>query len=390
MQPSDPIAAVVHDDPYPYYASLAARGALVFDEGLKLWIAASPASVRAVLAHADCRVRPLAEPVPAAIAGGPAGQVFGALLRMNEGAAHTQPKLALQRALAGVDLAQASALAASFMVDAVQAVKANAPAALAEPAAPSAGPALLARAMFQVPVSTVASLLGFPAATLSTLCEWMGDFVACLSPLSTPAQLEGAHAAARVLLDSFRALLRGAPAAAPDSLLALLLKEAHAVGWAQADGLLANLVGLLSQTYEASAGLIGNSVIAAHRQADGAAASAANAAALVAAVSRNDPPIQNTRRFVAQDCTVAGTPLRAGQAILVVLAAASRDPDAQGEVFGFGHGIHACPGHALACAIAVGALAPLLARPLPAPLAWRYRASVNARIPDFSHLGEAP
>lgn len=383
MQPSDPIAAVVHDDPYPYYASLAARSGLVFDEGLKLWIAASPASVRAVLAHADCRVRPLAEPVPAAIAGAPAGQVFAALVRMNEGAAHTQPKLALQRALAGVDLARATALAAGFTAQALRAT------GLAAAAAPPAGTALLAQAMFQVPVSTVAALLGFPAASLPALCGWMGDFVACLSPLSTREQLDGAHGAARALLDSFRTLLRDAPGAAPGSLLALVLQEAHEVGWVQSDGLLANLVGLLSQTYEATAGLIGNSVIAANRHAGGAAANAANAAALVAEVSRNDPPIQNTRRFAAQDCTVAGTPVRAGQAILVLLAAASRDPGAQGEAFGFGHGIHACPGQALACAIAAGVVEQLLAQPLPAPLAWRYRASVNARIPIFSSIGES-
>jgi hypothetical protein len=64
----------------------------------------SAASVKEVLGNPACRVRPVAEPVPAAIVGSPAGEVFGHLVRMNEGLRHDAPKLALQRFLAAVDL----------------------------------------------------------------------------------------------------------------------------------------------------------------------------------------------------------------------------------------------------------------------------------------------
>jgi hypothetical protein len=77
----------------------------VFDAPRKLWIASSAASVKAVLGNPACHVRPPAEPVPAAIVGSAAGEVFGHLVRMNEGVRHDAPKLALQRFLAGVDLA---------------------------------------------------------------------------------------------------------------------------------------------------------------------------------------------------------------------------------------------------------------------------------------------
>ncbi len=369
IPPLHALDAVTHPDPYPYYDSLAARQGLHFDAGLGLWIAASAAGVMAVMRHPDCRVRPLAEPVPAAIAGGAAGQVFGALVRMNDGERHAQPKLALQRALAGVDSEAARRRAAR----------------IGERLWRDDG---LASWMFEVPVSAVASLIGFADGQLPAVAAWMGEFVACLSPFSDAPQIERAHAAAQALLESFKTLMRGAADLSPStgSLLSLVLAEAEAAGWDESHALLANLVGLLSQTYEATAGMIGNSVLALVRQPEEERSGPEDAAALVRAVSRFDPPVQNTRRFVARDCEIGGARLKAGQTILLVLAAANRDPRGECREFGFGHGVHACPGQALACALATGAMEVLmaeLAAPPPA-MRWTYRRSANARIPVFS------
>lgn len=365
----DAIAAVAHADPYPYYAELAARPGLFFDAHLKLWIAAGAADVGAVLGHADLRVRPVAEPVPAAIAGGSAGQVFGALVRMNDGERHAAPKLVLQRALGALDLAavhaRASAIAGMGLADA---------------------PGALSAWMFAVPVQTVASLLGFRDAQLPQVAAWMADFVACLSPLSGAEQIARSHRAALALLDSFKAMLQSS-APMEGSLLAAVLAEAEAAGWRNSHAILANLVGLLSQTYEATAGLIGNSVVTLMRDP---AKAALPAAVLVADVMRDDPPIQNTRRFAACDVQIGDARIAAGQAVLVLLAAASRhagalhgaQPGAQ-QGYGYGQGAHACPGEALSQTIAAAALEVLLRDGLPAPMAWRYRPSVNARIPEF-------
>jgi cytochrome P450 len=85
--------------------------------------------------------------------------------------------------------------------------------------------------------------------------------------------------------------------------------------------------------------------------------------------------------------------------VLVLLASANRDPAFNAEpdrfmplrarrrMLGFGHGMHACPGQALACTLAAAGLEALLRR---APdldalreRGWRYRPSVNGRIPVF-------
>jgi cytochrome P450 len=371
-----------------------------------LWLAAGAAPVMALLEHAAARVRPAAEPVPRVIAGTPAGEIFGHLVRMNDGAAHQAPKLALQQALGGVDLPRLEA-------------RAQALASALGPVGPDG--ADLSDWALAVPITVVADLLGFDESAWPALRAWTADFVACLTPLSSPAQLESASAAAGELLARFKELVRVArpgPGAAT-SLVGQVQEAAQAVGWHQADALLANLVGLLSQTYEASAALIGNSVVALIRQPglqDAMRAAAVDAArpgagggacaaivalvdALVEEVSRHDAPVQNTRRFLAAPVTVAGVELEAEAVVLLVLAAANRDPQANPRpaefllerparrIFTFGHGRHACPAQALACAMAAGALRALLTSTpslSPDTVAWTYRPSANVRMPLFA------
>src|SRR3954454_3330356 len=100
--PSDPIAAVTFPDPYPFYAELVARG-LYRDETLGLWVAASAEAVTAVLASDLCRVRPPSEPVPRALVGSPAGEIFRHLVRMNDGPVHDSCRQAVVAMLASFD-----------------------------------------------------------------------------------------------------------------------------------------------------------------------------------------------------------------------------------------------------------------------------------------------
>ena len=79
MPPTDPIAAVTHADPYPYYAALARERPLYRDDTLNLWVASSPQAIAQVLAHPAARVRPPAEPVPRGLCPGPAGACSAAL-----------------------------------------------------------------------------------------------------------------------------------------------------------------------------------------------------------------------------------------------------------------------------------------------------------------------
>jgi cytochrome P450 len=102
-------------------------------------------------------------------------------------------------------------------------------------------------------------------------------------------------------------------------------------------------IGLLVQTYDATAGLIGNTVAAGMR-----AAAPRPAADLVAQTLRDDPPVRSTRRVAPS-----------GETIALDLTAARDDPAGH---LAFGSGPRACPGAAHARALAEGAAGPLLAR----------------------------
>ncbi|MBT2341567.1 MULTISPECIES: cytochrome P450 [Pseudomonas] len=369
----DPITAATHSDPYPFYATLRSAGGLAFDPELNLWIASSAEAVCAVLRHPACQVRPTHEPVPKAIAAGPAGQVFGRLMRMNEGDRQRCPRAAIAPGLQDIDPHQVEALVRTrFLRD---------------------GAAGLHHAQFIWPTSVVATLLGFNPADSRLVSELTGRFVACLSPLSHATQLDAAHRATEQLITLFQARID-----ARDSLLSARICQDFKE--ADPDGLIANLIGLLAQTYEATAGLIGNTVLALiHHPAlyQAIRNEPKQISSLLAEVQRFDPPVQNTRRFVATPCEILGRVLHPGDAILVLLASANRDPllnpqpDAllldrpNRRSFSFGTGQHECPGQHLALLIAQAALGTILQRaPGLAQLAWRYRPSVNGRIPLFS------
>jgi hypothetical protein len=246
MEPKDPIDAVTHRDPYPYYARLLAGPQLHFDAGLGLWIAARVAVVSEVLASPACRVRPATEPVPAAISGSTAGAVFGHLVRMNDGARHDGPKRALERALASLSAADVY-------------MRARRIARLGLPT--TTGFRTLSAWVFDTPVSVVADLLGFAEEEWPMVAAWTREFVACMSTLSTPEQVTAASAAASLLRSRMQCLLRAA-SAHNGSLLEQVRVHAHAEGWADGTAIIANLIGLLSQTCEATAGLIGNAIVA--------------------------------------------------------------------------------------------------------------------------------
>jgi cytochrome P450 len=119
-QPRDPIAAVTHADPYPFYAELVAHRPVYRDESLGLWVAASAEAVAAVLKSDLGRVRPAAEPVPRALVGSAAGEIFGQLVRMIDGPGHMRMKPGVAGKLTSLDPAHVAAQAdarAQYLAD---------------------------------------------------------------------------------------------------------------------------------------------------------------------------------------------------------------------------------------------------------------------------------
>ena len=221
--------------------------------------------------------------------------------------------------------------------------------------------------------------------------------MSCLSPLSGPADIARSNEAASLLLRTMQDELRRPHHGG----LAMQAEQLRSLGIEDVDEVVANLIGFLSQSYEATAGLIGNTLRVLARDPVLCRRAAGDDALLhrvVEEVARHDPPVHNTRRFVAQDGIVAGEAMKAGDQILVVLAAANRDPARHvrphafdpdrpdRSSFTFGTGRHACAGQAIAIAIAATGIQALMTHGLDiAALAGpiEYRRSVNSRIPLF-------
>ena len=314
--------------------------------------------MQAALAHAALQVRPEGEPVPAALRGTAAAEVFALLVRMNDGPFHAAQKPVLTAAVNALRLQQLAELAAE-MAPALQR---------------TTGPNELLR---RLPVRVMAAALGVADEQLDGMTQWIEAFTRGIAPGASADAISRASDAATRLLDYWT--LRG-----------------H--GSVQA----ANRIGLMQQSLDATAGLLGNTVLMLLRWPELAAQwtrSQESARELVAEVARWDAPIQNTRRFAAETLRLLDQRIEKGQGVLLVLASANRDEalNDSPEMFNahrpnrqtltFGAGVHACPAERVAIEIVAAGARSIWAR---GRFGSYFRAKEgyaprpNARIPLFA------
>ena len=366
--PKNPIDAVTHPDPYPYYASLRAAGAVGWFDDCKAWALVTASAVSAAFQLPLAKVRPPHEPVPAFLLGTRAGAVFGALARMNDGVAHEGQRarvMQLMGKLGAETVARRAAQALSRIGGEWHERRDG---------------AALDELIRRLPVAAIVAALGFAEEAHEALGRATAGWVAGLSPLATSAQRQAA-------IDSMEELL---------SLLAA--RGVHGIEEAAAH------VAVLSQPHEATAGLMGAGLLRLAQEPHLHAAAIAGTLdwhRFGEEVLRHDPPVQNTRRTLAADAVIEGVQLRAGDTLLLVLASAAREPALHASPdefmldrpakpnFALGLGPHACPGGAAAMAIASCQWRDAVQHtPLPALQALTqsvsWRASVNARMPVFA------
>ena len=391
VAPLDPISAVTAPDPYEFYSELVADRPLYFDDRLHLWVASSAEAVAAVLANPRCRVRPVCEPVPKPLVGSVAGDVFGSLVRRSDGERHRALKNAVERAFESLPLPTVE-----------RAARGQVRTFAAPDRAPADGSAVT-RFAFRFPILVIAALLGVSESSSSDIAEATQAFAVGLAPDSDTRQRTTGSAAAERL----RALIaRHVSTASTDTDVSLLETFRRAARAESIDEhhIVANALGFLFQTCDATAALIGNSLVSLGRRPDvleRVTHEPQDLRATIEEVARFDSPVQNTRRFAETAGIVAGEVMQAGDAVLVLLAAANRDPAANPDpdrfnlqrpdrrLFTFGLGAHACPGRVVAVAIAAAGVRHLLEEgvdPRPLAAAFSYRPSVNLRLPIFSSV----
>lgn len=218
----------------------------------------------------------------------------------------------------------------------------------------------------RLPVTVNARAVGVPDADCERVKRWTSAFAAGLSgagasvPAATLARAQDALGALRDYVASLATRRRTRPR---NDLVSRLVARADLTG-ADPEDVYATCIALLFAGLETSANVVGNGVLALLRhpgeierlrRADGAAARVA-----VDELLRYDSPLQMLGRVVTADVSMRGRQLRAGDKVLLVVGAANRDPAEfrspdrldlarrPNRHLAFAHGIHYCPGAALA------------------------------------------
>lgn len=324
------LAAPSHPDPYAWYARLRVSRPLFFDETLKLWVVSGPYLVQQALRDARLRVRPPGELIPVALQGRPTGEVFGMLVRMNDGEFHARHRPHVEAA--------ASSWSAAAVAQAAEAATRD----LADRIEPNA-------LLSAIPAQAMARLLGVPPAQRDATVDWVHAFTQGIAAGASAEALDRADAAALALME-----------------------QGEREGLSRVGA--ANRIALMQQALDATAGWLGNAVRAAL-----VTGTDEDAGERVARTAQEDPAVHNTRRFAATGIELGGERINEGDALVLVLVPACP----------FGAGPHACPGERIALQIASSALRTLqslgpLEQIFGAPRS--YRPLPNARIPVFGAL----
>lgn len=304
------IEAVTSACPVAEYRRLRRSDGLWWDSGLSLWIAMGGEIVREVLVHPDLSVRPPGQDVPEPLVGSEAGDIFAAFARMSDGPVHLQRKAVVSEVLDRVGADRVARATHKVLVSLDR-------------------PPTLHELQFHIPVMAMGEVLGVAPGHWDNLVAWTSAFVRAAAPGASDADVTKGREAAiclkHVLADD----------AVFEEIDNARLSHAERV---------ANAIGFLFQTHDATAGLVGTMLLALARNADRPVED------VLRDVVRHDPPVHTTRRYATRDMRLGKDQLRRGDTVLAILA--SVDHSESGDAIAFGHGRHRCPGAHIALAIA--------------------------------------
>ncbi|MDG4668250.1 cytochrome P450 [Mycobacterium sp. 236(2023)] len=254
---------------------------------------------------------------------------------------------------------------------------------------------------YPLPVAVICRLLGVPledepqfSSASALLAQGLDPFITVTG--STDGNFDARMEAGLWLRGYLRDLIARRRRDPGDDLMSGLIHVEESGDQLTEDEIVATCNLLLIAGHETTVNLIANAILALLRDRDQWAALVADpgrAATVVEETLRHDPPVQLVGRIAAQDMAVGGVTVPKGDNMLLLTAAANRDPDAveRPDEFdpdrpsirhlGFGKGPHFCLGAPLARLEAVVALTALTSRFPDAELATEptYKANVTLR-----------
>lgn len=246
-----------------------------------------------------------------------------------------------------------------------------------------------------IPVTMIARMIGIPEEMGPQLLAWSHDYVRMYIFGRTRADEDAADRAAAEFSAYVKSIIADRRAQPADDLLTHMIHTEHQGQHLTEDELVSTTIVLLNAGHEATVHQIGNSVrtilgsglAPSHLFRDESAIRGTIEECL-----RLRPPVHVFQRWVLEDLEIDGVPLKRGDKVSVILAAANLDPRkfrdplsflpdrTEGPILSFGSGIHFCIGAPLA-RLELGIALPILFQRLPG-----LRLATPPTVKDIYHF----
>lgn len=223
----------------------------------------------------------------------------------------------------------------------------------------------IATVAYPLPVLVIAGVLGVPEEDFPRFRDWATVIAAAIDlPVSGLAEfVQRADQTTSDLADYLRWIVKERRQAPRDDLISTMIAAETTEGKINEKELISTLILLLVAGHETTVNLIGNGTLALLQHPEQWRALTDDPSLARNATEellRYDSPVQMTTRLAMEDMELAGTSIRRGTEVFLVLGSANRDPLAfenpdrldirrdVGRIMSFGMGIHFCLGSQLA------------------------------------------
>ena len=309
-------------DPYPVYARMRREAPVhpVSLAGHRLWVVTRYRDVAAVLDDADHRVRPLGLECPPLLAGTTAGRLWAGLMVNSDPPDHLRLRKLAAKALTPRAVTELEPRIHEIVDGLISSIEKRGGGDLVEDFA------------FRLPLGVITEMLGVPADDARLFREWTpGFFRVFLPESSTPDELRECERSSQSYWDYFERLIDERKRRPGEDLLSRLIAAEDGGDRLARHELVATALSLLTGGFDTTMSLVSNGLWMLLTHPSDLARLQRDPAAVEPAIEeflRLEPPVQSTQRILAHPVTLSGVEIPEGEQAWLVLASATRDPDA--------------------------------------------------------------
>ncbi|MDT5050423.1 MAG: hypothetical protein QOE52_1496 [Mycobacterium sp.] len=379
-------------DPYPFYEQRRRDGDVVWDETAQAWLILGYDAAREILGGSGWTSNPLANPNARAALDFMGSDLVDRSMLFADGANHERLRGSVR-----------DVFTRSFITGLTAGVEAISTAVIDHPSTATAFD-FMADIALPLPIAVAGEWLGLDSDSAALLREESPAIIRMLGALADPDDIAAGAAAFASLVTEFLPLAADRRTHPGDDLLSVIASDPDLL----LDDVVITAILIAVAGHETTANLLGAAMIrllavgpGGTRIVDGLDPSDP---ALITELLRLDAPVQATARTATQNQLVGDVEIAAGQPVLVVVAAANRDPAIFDEPdqlrlhrggpapLAFGYGAHYCLGAALARLEAAVALRRMLTRNpvLAGPATWRATPAIRGPLNVPMIFGSSP